>query len=85
MLVGELDYENMFEREELKRFSGNITLSNNKKTGSLNGSLHEEFEQTYFPVTSHVLMTCFMFFMAIIVMNLLFGLAVTDVQVHNNI
>ena len=84
MLVGELDYENMFEREELTHFSGNITLHDNKKTGSLNGSLHEEFEQTYFPFTSHVLMTLFMFFMAIIVMNLLFGLAVTDVQVQDS-
>ena len=31
MLVGELDYENMFEREELKHFSGNITLHDNKE------------------------------------------------------
>ena len=78
MLVGELDYENILERKELKTLTGDIVDGK-----IVNGQLHEESEQTYFPFTTHLIMTFFMFFMAIIVMNLLFGLAVTDVQVSN--
>ena len=37
--------------------------------------------QIYFPITAHIFVTIFIFFVAIIMINLLFGLAVTDVQV----
>ena len=81
MLVGEMEYEDILERKELKTFNGSIFLSNQNK-GSISGDLNEEYEQTYFVGTTHIMMTAFMFFMSIIVMNLLFGLAVTDVQVE---
>ena len=74
MLIGELEYEDMLERTNLKM---NATIIN----GTIDTQLEDVFEQTYFPVTTHLIMTFFMFFMAIIVINLLFGLAVTDVQV----
>ena len=75
MLIGELEYEDMLERTNYRL---NTTIIN----GSINAELEDVFEQTYFPVTTHLIMTFFMFFMAIIVINLLFGLAVTDVQVY---
>ena len=75
MLIGELEYEDMLERTNLKM---NTTIIN----GTIDTQLEDVFEQTYFPVTTHLIMTFFMFFMAIIVINLLFGLAVTDVQVY---
>lgn len=81
MLVGELEYEDILERKELKYFNGNISMSKNI-SGTLSGDLEEVYEQTFFPFTTHLMLTMFMFFMAIIVMNLLFGLAVTDVQVY---
>ena len=77
MLVGEMEYEDILERKELTGFNGSITQD--EKIG---GDLKEEYLQTYFIVTTHIMMTLFMFFMSIIVMNLLFGLAVTDVQVN---
>ena len=75
MLIGELEYEDMLERTNLQM---NATIIN----GTIDTQLEDVFEQTYFPVTTHLIMTFFMFFMAIIVINLLFGLAVTDVQVY---
>ena len=84
MLVGELEYEDILERKELKHFKGSITMQSDTNSGKLSGDLEEIYEQTYFPFTTHIMLTAFMFFMAIIVMNLLFGLAVTDVQVHTH-
>ena len=77
MLVGEMEYEYILERKELTGFNGSITADN-----KIGGDLKEEYWQTYFIGTTHIMMTLFMFFMSIIVMNLLFGLAVTDVQVN---
>ena len=79
MLVGEMEYEDILERQELETFNGTITARNGKQI--ISGSLNENYIQTYFIGTTHIMMTAFMFFMSIIVMNLLFGLAVTDVQV----
>ena len=86
MLVGELEYEEILERRELKHFNGTMSMQSRTNNGSLSGDLEEVYEQTYFPFTTHLMLTAFMFFMSIIVMNLLFGLAVTDVQVrtHNH-
>ena len=81
MLVGELDYEDMLERNDLKNITGKMVRNDNNEFILTNVTIEEVFEQTYFPITTHLVMTMFMFFMAIIVMNLLFGLAVTDVQV----
>ena len=80
MLVGEMEYEDILERQELETFNGTLTEKNGRKI--ISGSLNEEYIQTYFIGTTHIMMTAFMFFMSIIVMNLLFGLAVTDVQVN---
>ncbi len=51
-----------------------------------NGSeITAQIEETpgpiYFPATAHIFVTMFIFFVTIIMINLLFGLAVTDVQV----
>ena len=81
MLVGELDYEDMLERNDLKNITGKMVRNDNNEFILTDVTIEEVFEQTYFPITTHLVMTMFMFFMAIIVMNLLFGLAVTDVQV----
>ena len=59
MLVGEMEYEDILERKELTGFNGSII--NNEKIG---GELKEEYVQTYFIGTTHIMMTLFMFFMS---------------------
>ena len=49
--------------------------------GNITARIEENPVQTYFPITSHIFVTIFIFFVTIIMINLLFGLAVTDVQV----
>ena len=78
MLIGELEYDDLLENKNLV-MNGNITDVNG--TQHINATLEEQLDRTTFPFTAHVIVSFFMFFMAIIVINLLFGLAVTDVQV----
>lgn len=47
----------------------------------ITAQIEHKLQQVYFPVTANIFVTLFIFFMAIIMINLLFGLAVTDVQV----
>ena len=84
MLIGELEHEDMLERTNyrLNTTINGAIINGTIINGRINTELEDVFEQTYFPVTTHLILTFFMFFMAIIVINLLFGLAVTDVQVY---
>lgn len=46
--------------------------------------INEYAERSYFPIASQCIALVFVIFVSIIIMNLLFGLAVADIQVKNN-
>ena len=86
MLIGELEYDDMVENKQ-SRLVGNMTgsVSSDTFVAELkNVSIEGEATQLPFPGTDHVFIFAFVFFMTIIMINLLFGLAVSDVQVLNN-
>lgn len=87
MLVGELEYDNMVEQTENMlegHFTANFTNGNQSFIGSLNKiKITDKSVPILFSFTDHLLIAIFIFFMAIIMINLLFGLAVTDVQVFH--
>ena len=74
MMLGELEYEDIYYPE---KNTINLTISNNTVIGDIEQGVKEQF----FPFTAHVVLLIFIIFVSIIVMNLLFGLAVADVQV----
>ena len=88
MLIGELEYDDMVQDSE-NHIRGSITGTMKAGPGGpflYNGTLdnvtiEEEFVGLPFPVTDHLFIFTFVFFMSIIMINLLFGLAVSDVQV----
>ena len=87
MLIGELEYDDMVENSQ-SHLVGNLTGSvsrGGKFIAELkNVSIKDEATQLPFPVTDHLFIGIFVFFMTIIMINLLFGLAVSDVQVLNS-
>ena len=85
MLSGELEYEEMVENTE-ERIIGNMTGQIDNKTGTFVGlitdvNITSDSVPLPFPVSDHLFIGIFVFFMSIIMINLLFGLAVSDVQV----
>ena len=74
MMLGELEYEDIYYPQ---KDTINLTIHNN----TISGVIEDGFKTQYFPFTAHVVLLTFIIFVSIIVMNLLFGLAVTDVQV----
>ena len=86
MLIGELEYDDMVENSQ-SHLVGNMTGSVSGETFVAelkNVSIEDEATQLPFPVTDHLFIGIFVFFMTIIMINLLFGLAVSDVQVLNS-
>ena len=86
MLSGELEYEEMVENNE-QGLIGNITgiVINNKTFAEIKDvNITSEPTALPFPVSDHLFIGIFVFFMSIIMINLLFGLAVSDVQVLFN-
>ena len=87
MLSGELEYEEMVENNE-QSIIGNITGHVDNSTGAFLGqitnvNITSKSVQLPFPVSDHLFIGIFVFFMSIIMINLLFGLAVSDVQVSS--
>ena len=87
MLSGELEYEEMVENTE-ERIIGNITGHVDNSTGTFLGQITDvnitsKSVPLPFPVSDHFFIGIFVFFMSIIMINLLFGLAVSDVQVSS--
>ena len=85
MLIGELEYDDMVEQRESKlkgMFIANFTNGNNSLIASLDDiEIADRELPILFAFTDHLLIGIFIFFMSIIMINLLFGLAVTNVQV----
>ena len=87
MVIGELEYDNMVEAEK-QTINGSIVGKNRKQNsqqpyiGTMeNVTIEGEWVPIPFPVTDHIFIFVFVFLMSIIMINLLFGLAVSDVQV----
>ena len=78
MMIGELEYDDlMYSTEEKIVFSkdGNQTSAN----------MVSEVQNQYYPFSAYFLMLVFIILFSIIIMNLLFGLAVSDVQVRKKV
>ena len=77
-MLGELEYEDLYYPP---RNIINLTISDNRVVGEI----EDDVKVQYFPFTAHIIVLFFILFVSIIVMNLLFGLAVTDVQVSRSV
>ena len=73
-MLGELEYEDIYLPP---RNTINLTIVNN----TVIGDIEDGVKATFFPFTAHAALLIFVIFVSIILMNLLFGLAVADVQV----
>jgi hypothetical protein len=71
MMLGELEYDDLYYPQRV------VANSN----GSAWTTIDEEIEPQYFPFTSQILVAIFILMVSFIIMNLLFGLAVADIQV----
>jgi len=74
MMLGELEYDELYYPQDQY-----ISLRFNDSF--VRGKIEMETVKQYFPFTAHILVTLFILLVSIIIMNLLFGLAVTDIQV----
>lgn len=74
MMTGEIEYNDLYYPQ--KEF---ITVDKSQSSSTM--SIEDEALNQFFPLTAHVILTIFILFVAIIIMNLLFGMAVSDVQV----
>ena len=66
MMLGEIDYEDLYYPQ--------------KQTIKNHTEIVDDYENQAFPGTAHLLVLCFIFLVSIILMNLLVGLAVSDIQ-----
>ena len=53
--------------------------------GMIKGYLEEEDVAQNFPFTAHIVLAIFIIIVSIVIMNLLFGMAVSDVQVSDDL
>ena len=85
MMLGELEYDELYYN---KNQNLSLTLTGSIVNGSFangsfaSGEINEFPQSQFFPFTAHILVTLFILLVSIIIMNLLFGLAVTDIQVR---
>ena len=78
MMIGELEYDDlMYNTDQTIAFSNNGNHSLNI-TGNVESTIRDQF----YPFSAYFLMLLFIILFSIIIMNLLFGLAVSDVQVR---
>ena len=78
MMIGELEYDDlMYNTDQTIAFSNNGNHSLN-----ITGNVESEIQEQFYPFSAYFLMLLFIILFSIIIMNLLFGLAVSDVQVR---
>ena len=79
MMTGELEYNSLYYASYW-----DIEINNTAATGNNNGTIHgvlkEGTQAQMFPFTGHALLTIFILVVSLIIMNMLFGMAVKDVQ-----
>ena len=81
MMMGEIDYNDVFYHEE-NSMKGTWTTTKPGTNGNFSGPITDAIDKQLFPISAHILITIFVVFVPMIMMNLLFGLAVSDVQVE---
>jgi ABC-type multidrug transport system fused ATPase/permease subunit len=82
MMTGEIEYNDLYyPQKQIINFT--TTNKGNESDGFLHGvgDIQEVTEPQFFPVTAHAILTVFILIVSIVIMNLLFGMAVSDVQV----
>ena len=78
MMIGELEYDDlMYNTDQTIAFSNNGNHSLN-----ITGNVESKTIELFYPFSAYFLMLLFIILFSIIIMNLLFGLAVSDVQVR---
>lgn len=77
MMTGEIEYNDLYYPQR-QRIVLNKTPSAEQ---DFTGYLQEEDLPQNFPFTAHIVLAIFIIIVSIVIMNLLFGMAVSDVQV----
>lgn len=79
MMTGELEYNDLYypQRDHIEL---NITDGGQGQSFA-RGVIEDDDKPQYFPFTAHAVLTAFIVIVSIVIMNLLFGMAVSDVQV----
>ena len=92
MMTGELEYNDLYYPSSEKiDLNGTYVIQHSKNDSNLNMTtanigrvgdveIIEETQKQIFPFTPHVLLALFVALVSIVIMNLLFGIAVSDVQ-----
>ena len=78
MMTGEIEYNDLYyPQKQILNFT-----ATNSSGGVFQGvgDIEEVTEPQFFPVTAHAILTAFILIISIVIMNLLFGMAVSDVQ-----
>ena len=74
MMIGELEYHDMLYKEDF-HISAQVNRTH------VVGDVTDDVRVQIFPFSAQVMVTIFIIFVSIIIMNFLFGLAVHDVEV----
>ena len=86
MMTGELEYNDLYypQRDHIEL---NITHGEGENQGHSYGVgiIEDDDKPQYFPITAHAILAIFIVIVSIVIMNLLFGMAVSDVQVNTRI
>ena len=92
MMTGELEYNDLYypssEKIDLNgtyviqplKNESNLNMTTSKITRVGDVNIIEETQSQIFPFTPHILLALFVALVSIVIMNLLFGIAVSDVQ-----
>ncbi len=90
-MTGELEYNDLYYPQKeyitfnISDFSSvsqspQSSSSSPPSPGVFNATIHDRDIQQIFPFTAHLVLSVFILAVAIVIMNLLFGMAVSDVQ-----
>jgi len=83
MMTGEIEYNDLYyPQREVVTFNMSSGSGGNGGNGDnvISGIIDDEPVPQAFPFTAHIVLTVFILTVSIVIMNLLFGMAVSDVQ-----
>ena len=88
MMIGDIGYDDLYYpfREEIAPKNFTIVGTNGTVLSlHMDGAdITTHVKAQYYPVTAQIMVTLLIFLLSIVIINLLQGLAVSDVQVHRN-
>ena len=86
MMLGEIDFDNIYftagqniTMKITKNANGN--LDENNWTAKGEGQIEDVLDSNPLSITAHIMILLFVFTVSMVIMNLLVGLAVSDIQV----